>query len=62
MEVGLGVLWYNPKPQAASQGKPKKVEGSGHIVKEDRPVSDFSRVSLRGDGELNVTQGDQESL
>jgi hypothetical protein len=62
LEAGLGVLWYNPKPQAASQEKPRKVEGSGHIAKEERPVSDFNRVSLRGGAELNVTQGDRESL
>jgi len=62
MEAGLGVLWYNPKPEATCQEKPKKVEGSGNVAKEERPVSDFSRVSLRGGGELNVTQGDQESL
>jgi hypothetical protein len=62
LEGGLGVIWYNPKPEAISKEKPMKIEGSGHIVKEERPVSDFSRVSLRGSGDLNVTQGEHESL
>lgn len=62
LEAGLGVLWYDPKPEPACPVKPNKVEGSGHIAKEERPVSDFSRVYLRGGAELNVTQGDRESL
>jgi hypothetical protein len=38
------------------------VRGSGHVVTETRPVSDFSRVDLVGSGQVIVTQGDQESL
>jgi hypothetical protein len=37
-------------------------KGSGNIVKEERPVSGFSRVCIYGASELIVTQGDQESL
>lgn len=36
--------------------------GSGKIVTESRPVSNFHRVDLTGFGELNITQGDTESL
>jgi hypothetical protein len=36
--------------------------GSGKIVTETRPVSNFHRVELNGMGELNITQGDTESL
>ncbi len=36
--------------------------GSGKVVTETREVSNFSRVSLSGSGELTITQGDQESL
>lgn len=36
--------------------------GSGKIVTETRPVSNFHRVALNGVGELNITQGTTESL
>lgn len=36
--------------------------GSGNIVTEARAVSNFTRVVLAGIGELNITQGDTESL
>lgn len=36
--------------------------GSGKIVTEPRQVSNFHRVNLTGAGELNITQGDTESL
>lgn len=36
--------------------------GSGNIVTETRPVSNFQKVDLAGIGELNITQGDTESL
>jgi hypothetical protein len=38
------------------------IEGSGHITTEARQVSNFSQVELLGIGELNVTQGDKETL
>ena len=38
------------------------VRGSGDVVTETRAVSGFDQVSLSGQGELIVTQGDQESL
>ena len=38
------------------------VRGSGDVVTETRPVSGFDHVSLSGQGELILTQGDQESL
>jgi len=36
--------------------------GSGVVVTETRPVEDVSNVSLRGQGQLILTQGDQKSL
>jgi hypothetical protein len=38
------------------------VRGSGRVVTETRPASDFNRVELVGSGEVVVTQGDQEAL
>jgi hypothetical protein len=38
------------------------VAGSGNIVSENRPVSQFDRVSVSGSGQLSIVQGDQESL
>ena len=44
-------------------GQPlKTLQGSGNIVKEDRPVNDFDQVVLNGIGKLVITQGDSESL
>lgn len=36
--------------------------GSGKVVTENRPVSNFHRLSLSGMGEVNITQGTTESL
>lgn len=36
--------------------------GSGKMITESRPVSNFQRVDLSGIGELNITQGETESL
>ena len=38
------------------------VRGSGNVISESRSVSNFSRVSLSGSGELIITQGGGESL
>lgn len=38
------------------------VKGSGHVVSEARPVSQFDRVAVSGSGSLSIVQGDQESL
>jgi len=38
------------------------VRGSGNVVTETRSVSGFDRLSLSGQGELILTQGDQGSL
>jgi len=38
------------------------VGGSGVVVSETRPVSDFNRVELNGVGELTIVQGETESL
>ena len=38
------------------------IHGSGNVVTENRPVSDFNRVSLTGVGEVIITQGEEESL
>jgi hypothetical protein len=41
---------------------PDVIRGSGNVVTEDRPVSDFNRVSLIGVGDVIITQGEEESL
>ena len=38
------------------------VNGSGTVVTEERPVSDFTRVDFSGFGELTLVQGDKEAL
>ncbi|MEZ4681515.1 MAG: head GIN domain-containing protein [Caldilineaceae bacterium] len=38
------------------------VNGSGTVVTEERPVSDFTRVDFTGFGELTLVQGDNEAL
>ena len=38
------------------------LDGSGDVISESREVSDFNRVVFGGVGELQLTQGDQESL
>ncbi len=37
-------------------------QGSGRVITETRPVSNFDRVVLNGVGDVVVTQGDRESL
>jgi len=39
-----------------------RVEGSGIVKTEDRKVSGFDRISLSGYGEMEITQGESESL
>jgi hypothetical protein len=38
------------------------IRGSGHVVSENRAVSDFNRVELLGSGDVILTQGDAEAL
>ena len=38
------------------------IAGSGNIITERRSVSNFNRVTLSGFGQLNIQQGDKESL
>ena len=38
------------------------VPGSGQIEREERPVSSFTKVTLSGEGELIIQQGDTEEL
>lgn len=38
------------------------IRGSGFVIAEDRPVSDFDRVSLRDIGRVILTQGDADAL
>ncbi len=38
------------------------LRGSGDVITEDEQVSNFNRVELDGPGELNISQGDEESL
>lgn len=37
-------------------------QGSGNVITETREVSNFDRLSLSGIGEVELTQGDEESL
>lgn len=38
------------------------IVGSGNIISEYRSISNFSKIDIKGAGELYVTQGDEESL
>ena len=38
------------------------IQGSGQVVSEQREVSDFNRIALEGVGDLEIVQGDVESL
>jgi len=38
------------------------VRGSGHLVSETRPASDFNRIELVGSGNVVLTQGSEEAL
>jgi hypothetical protein len=40
----------------------RTIEGSGNIITEERDVSGFDRVTLAGFGEVNIAQGETESL
>ena len=40
----------------------KTIGGSGEVITESRDVSNFERVDLRGIGNLEIVQGDEESL
>ena len=40
----------------------EQITGSGNIVSEDRPVSDFDKVDLKSIGNLTIIQGTEESL
>ncbi|HAF61949.1 MAG TPA: hypothetical protein DCK95_06445, partial [Anaerolineaceae bacterium] len=39
-----------------------RIQGSGNMVLEERQVSEFSKVSLEGMGDLEIVVGDTESL
>jgi hypothetical protein len=41
---------------------PQTIQGSGRVIAEQRPVSNFDRVYLTSFGDLFITQGEQESL
>jgi hypothetical protein len=47
--------FYNPVTN-------KTIRGSGEVVTESRDVSNFERVDLQGIGNLEIVQGDEESL
>lgn len=38
------------------------VKGSGDLITQEFDVSDFDRISMEGFGEVNIGQGDEESL
>ena len=40
----------------------KTISGSGEVITESRDVSNFERVDLQGIGNLEIVQGDEESL
>lgn len=40
----------------------RKVAGSGHLIKKERAISDFSKVVLSEEGDLFIEAGSQESL
>jgi len=40
----------------------QRVEGSGNIITEPRKVSGFNRISLSGFGQVEISQGESESL
>ena len=40
----------------------KNISGSGEVITESRDVSNFERVDLQGIGNLEIVQGDEESL
>lgn len=43
-------------------GCASSIVGSGRVVTESRPVSDFDALDFSGVGEVTITQGDTESL
>lgn len=49
-------------PTAGSTGNGSTVVGSGTVVSEERQVSDFDAVALRGIGELHIEFTGEESL
>jgi len=49
-------------PRPRQEQKQARVEGSGHVISEDRTVSGFHAVGVGGIGTLTITQGDRESL
>lgn len=51
-----------PTPTAASPVHGSTVIGSGKVVSEERQVSDFDAVALRGIGELHIEFTGEESL
>ncbi len=59
---GDGVTVILPSVEFSGNGSHERVRGSGDIVTEDVPVSDFDRVSLSGIGDVIITQGETESL
>jgi hypothetical protein len=68
---GLGDLTSRDNPSLrfppsdspeVSEERRETIYGSGNVIAEERPVSDFNRVSLSGIGNVIVTQGEEESL
>jgi hypothetical protein len=45
-----------------SEERRETIYGSGNVIAEERPVSNFNRVSLSGIGDVIITQGEEESL
>ncbi len=43
-------------------GNPNMIQGSGNVIRETRPVSGFTSISLTCAGDAQVTQGDSDSL
>ncbi len=51
--AGCGVVSY---------GNPDMVRGSGNVVRETRPVSGFTSIAVTCAGDVQLTQGDADSL
>jgi len=52
----------NVFPIVIDNGGFNMVNGSGDVITEEREVSGFDRITLSGFGQVNIEQGDEESL
>ena len=62
-----GLFWMLAVPSmvvagCSASGHQRATEGSGHIVIEQRPLADFQRVDLQGEGRLIMGPDEPASL